>query len=266
MATALASKFVGRYKKISTIAVTRFSQVFRVWDPDGKTKYVMKVVPQDRNQGSNEASILSTLSHPYIIPLVEAFDWESDPILILPSVTGGTLKDARERNQLTVVQVTEIMFRTLLAIQYLHDRNIVHGDISPNNIMLHNDKPLIIDFGTAEMLKENELSQSNVGTGRFVAPERRAKKGTSAADIYSLGATFCYLAEGNDSFCMTNSLWKDAPRSLRNLVARMMRMPPANRPVASECLGDVFFLEVLSEKWIAEEKEAMTARPSGSSS
>jgi serine/threonine protein kinase len=132
MATAQVSKFIGRYKKISTMAVTGFSRVFRVWHLDRKAKYVMKVVPQDTNQGSNEAVILSTLSHPYIIPLVEAFDWESDRILIFPLVTGGTLKDAMERNQLaTVVQVAEIMFRALLAIQYLRDRSIIHGDISP---------------------------------------------------------------------------------------------------------------------------------------
>jgi serine/threonine protein kinase len=136
----------------------------------------------------------------------------------------------------------------VLATGYIHEHGIVHGDISPNNIMFHGDTPVLIDFGASEIVQERRVSRISIGTAEFAAPERYRKRSTTSVDIYSLAATFCYVIEGDKSMQMVGGLWRTAPASLRSLIRAMMCPNPEQRPTAFRCLTHEFFRQTISRE------------------
>jgi calcium/calmodulin-dependent protein kinase I len=194
------------------------------------------------------------LNHQYVSHLLDGFDWGPYQILIFPRLMGGSLCEAVQNAKYkTLREVAQIMLRLLVAVQYLHRRNIVHGDISPNNILFEDDYPILIDFGTSQIIPDGGISRIDIGTDPYCAPERKLKESTLAVDIYSLGATFCYLLEGNESMRMIDGLWRDSPASLMHLVRNMLNVNASSRMSAEECLGHQFFRDILSEEWIVSE-------------
>jgi serine/threonine protein kinase len=111
----------------------------------------------------------------------------------------------------------------------------------------------LIDFGASEVVPEGEFAQIRIGTDIFTAPERKTRQCTIAADVFSLGATFCYFIEGDGSFNMEGGWWALAPGSLRNLIAGMMEPSDENRPTVEACIGHPFFREVLDDCLLGEE-------------
>jgi serine/threonine protein kinase len=255
---------IGHYKKICPLAFTNYSQVFLVYDSLHRVRRIMKVIPQtDCCTGRpGEAFLVLAVDHPYVARALETLEWGCYSVLIFPRFTGGSMCDAmRNKKYRTIPSSAEVMFRLALAVQYLHRGRILHGDISPNNILFENDAPVLIDFGAAEILTDGAVSRSNIGTSAFCAPERIAQESTLASDIYSLGATFAYLIAGNWSPEKVGGLWQIAPHSLRQLVGWMMRKNPAERPSARECLDHTFFREALSPAWIHHEMRLVEATP-----
>jgi len=172
------------------------------------------------------------------------------------------MADAVRNNKYrTILLSAEIMFKLILAVNYLHRGRILHGDISPNNVLFEGDSPILIDFGTSEILPEGAVSRNNIGTTAFCAPERKARASTLASDIYSLGATFSYLIGGNASFEPVGGMWGLAPHSLKLLVTSMMSSNPGDRPLAKDILEHRFFEEVLTRPWMLKELTVAETRP-----
>jgi serine/threonine protein kinase len=249
---------IREYKKYSPLCFTHFSQVYLVQDTIHQQRCVMKIVPgpHDCSHISYEVFITRQLNHPYVIRALDGFEWQSFYCLVFERFTGGSLADAlRSRKFRSFAKIGLVMFRCLLAIDYLHRRQIIHGDISPNNILFKGDTPILIDFGASEILIEGGSGVIRIGTDPFTAPEKRSKQITLAADVYSLGATFCYFIEGNTTLEMCGGGWSGAPASLRKLIEGMMELSPSSRPSPAECIGHSFFAEVLDSGVLEEELE-----------
>jgi serine/threonine protein kinase len=135
----------------------------------------------------------------------------------------------------------------------------MHGDISPNNILFKEDAPVLIDLGASEIVRDGEFGQNRIGTRMFTAPEKISGQSTLAADVFSLGATFCYLMEGTPSFRMEDGFWTRAPQSLRSLVLEMMEPSPAKRPSVEMCIGHPFFREMVEDQLLERELNMHTS-------
>nr|XP_027198041.1 calcium-dependent protein kinase 3-like [Dermatophagoides pteronyssinus] len=214
----------------------------------------------------SEVRLLRTLDHPHIIKIIDVYEDYQNLYIIQDMCTGGELsrrvKSAAEKQKiLTESYVKEIMQQALRAICYIHDRNIAHKDLKPDNILFA-DKDLhssikIIDFGLSERFNPScPVSQNAAGTILFMAPELFHKQVTVKCDIWSLGCLMYYLLTNRHPFTgrthaeIKNCIMRKEPSfsyyrhlSVRavNLMTMMLTKNPARRPSARDLLGHSWF-------------------------
>jgi len=172
-----------------------------------------------------EFDILKDLSHPNIVSIEKVF-WSNNNIYIFQElVTGGDLFSFLEYKggRLDNPQAAVVIRQVLLAVEYLHDQEIVHRDIKPDNILMTSledgARVVITDFGNARFLpdaacmtgrqsKKYQRMFSYVGTLEFAAPEiHRANRTipedegySKAVDMWSIGCITAALLTGEVLF------------------------------------------------------------------
>ena len=114
------------------------------------------------NQGKNhyEAGILSTLSHPSIPELFGVLDTSCGKYLILEYILGITLKTAlfEKHKVFSDLDISRIGMQLLSVITYLHRRNIVHRDISIDNVIDDGIQITLVDFGLSRAIRYEEMA------------------------------------------------------------------------------------------------------------
>jgi hypothetical protein len=152
-----------------------------------------------------EAKSLAKLKHPNIVGVHQVFEDNDTAYMALDYIEGfdllETLEDGGER--LPPAEINKILRKILGAVDYLHGQNILHRDISPDNILIDKktSEPLLIDFGAAreEVSKASRvLSALRVVKDGYSPQEfyvNGSKQGPSS-DLYALGASFYHLITG----------------------------------------------------------------------
>jgi serine/threonine protein kinase len=147
-----------------------------------------------------EARLLSELDHPAVVSFVDHFE-EPEGVynLVMRLVDGIDLARVlwdRAAPGLPVDDVIGWMRGVGTGLMYLHDQQIVHGDLKPRNIVRERDRAVIVDFGLAGRIGTSD-DQARGGTPQFMAPEVFAGDApTPSSDVYSLGATIWTLLTG----------------------------------------------------------------------
>jgi serine/threonine protein kinase len=139
---------------------------------------------------NNEIAILSKINHINIIKFVEMLRTANNYYLVYEFCNGGTLSEhIKSKGKLTEPEAIKIFLQLRSAFEELYAENILHRDLKPTNILFHNGVVKLADFGFCkELLKENDMTQTMVGSPIYMAPE--VLKGLiydSRADIWSLG-------------------------------------------------------------------------------
>jgi serine/threonine protein kinase len=151
-----------------------------------------------------EARSLAKLEHPNIVGVHQVFEDNSTAYMALDFVEGRDLLDILEDDdhELTAPQIKGILKDVLGAIGYIHEQDILHRDISPDNILLDGDlRPVLIDFGAAReeaTKKSRVMSELRVVKDGY-SPQEFYIQGspqTPSSDLYALGATFYHLISG----------------------------------------------------------------------
>ena len=152
-----------------------------------------------------EANILSTVHHPYIVNVLEVFEENNTAYIVMEYIKGNTLKYMLDNEGVFPEhQVIKYTHQIGSALTYVHDKNIVHLDIKPGNILIdQNDNARLIDFGVSKRydIIEHETSTTTLTLSKgFAAIEQYDNDGMAnfspAPDIYSLGATMYNLLTG----------------------------------------------------------------------
>lgn len=159
---------------------------------------------RDRRRFLREAQAAGRLSaHPNIVPVYDAgVTGDSHPYLIMELCTGGSYAALLKRNgPLEERRVRDIGVKIAGALAAAHSAGILHRDVKPGNILIRAfGEPGLADFGLASMLHSQRYTSLALDalTPAYSAPEvfKADRHPTTAADVYSLGATLYALLTG----------------------------------------------------------------------
>lgn len=195
-----------------------------------------------------EASLLYQINHPQVPQFRANFEIEGRLFLVQDYVEGKTYRSLlRERQQMGKtfheVEVLDLVEQVLGILEYLHDRQIIHRDISPDNLMLrtHDQRTVLIDFGVGKEMAthfHDIWGATIAGKPGYASPEQlRTGQVFPSSDIYALGVTALVLLTGRDPqelFDEVNLVWQwqkyvDLSPSFSEGLERMLRHRPADR-------------------------------------
>jgi len=154
-----------------------------------------------------ESLLLTSLEHPCIPTIYDYF--YDEPLgrfyLVMKYISGGDLA-SRLRNapggRIDEKTVTDWGMQVADVLHYLHSRpkQIIYRDLKPANLMIdgNSGRVMLIDFGIARWVKQEEKGVTAVGTMGYAPPELFAGRVETRSDIYSLGATMFHLLTGSD--------------------------------------------------------------------
>jgi hypothetical protein len=197
------SVFSGRYEIIAPISSGAMGAVYRAKDLETGAEVAVKRLLDVRHAArfEIEARLLASLSHPRVVKVRDHSQDEQGLYIVMDLVHGTDLgAQLKERGDpgLSYVDSIEYARHACEALQYVHDQQIVHRDVKPQNMILADDGVVLVDFGVARAIGSDETQGTiAVGTPRYMAPEVFAGGTVSAAsDIFSLAATLWTLIIG----------------------------------------------------------------------
>ena len=147
-----------------------------------------------------EAFSMTKLSHPNVAMILDHFVEGDYYFLVVEYISGKSLSEVLEEHhgKLTEEEVVNWAVSMCDVVQFFHEQDIIHRDISPQNIML-TDKGIIkfIDFGTLRELRDI-ATKGTSGMGKFgyTPPEQWLGKPVAQSDVFALGATIYHLLTG----------------------------------------------------------------------
>lgn len=156
-----------------------------------------------QHQLQQEAQLAARVAHEHIVPVYQVGEVKGCPWFSMQLVEGQSLRDLMYEGPISPQKAATLIEQIARAVDKVHRHGVLHGDIKPHNILVEAEaeRPLITDFGLADMIETTEVAVGIAGTPAYMAPElaaaaleqrspdQIAEVRTVASDIYSLGAT-----------------------------------------------------------------------------
>ncbi len=187
---------LGNYKLLHLVGQGGFADVYLGEHIHLRTQAAIKVLQVrlgDNNIQNflNEARTIAHLVHPYIVRVLDFGVQDNIPFLVMDYAPNGTFRQRfLQGKPLPAAPLVPYMKQTATALQYGHDKKLIHRDVKPENMLLGaNDEVLLGDFGLA-LIAYNSISRSlteTAGTAAYMAPEQLQGKPRPASDQYALG-------------------------------------------------------------------------------
>jgi serine/threonine-protein kinase len=155
-----------------------------------------------------EIRTTANLQHPHILPLHDSGEADGFLYYVMPFVEGETLRSRLERErQLPLDDALRIVREVLSALDYAHRHGVVHRDVKPENVLLHDGAALVADFGIALAVTAaggQRMTQTglSLGTPQYMAPEQAMgeRQIDGRADVYAAGAMLYEMLTGEPPF------------------------------------------------------------------
>ncbi|HEX6482968.1 MAG TPA: serine/threonine-protein kinase, partial [Ktedonobacteraceae bacterium] len=222
-----------------------------------------------------ETDAAASLEHPNIMPVHEYGERDSLAYLVMPYISGGTLRDVMEREgPLDLSKAMYYLDQLAAALDFAHARGVIHRDIKPANILLTpEDRLLLTDFGLVKVISEGQGAQTRltgegapVGTPDYMSPEQvMGEEVDGRADLYSLGVILYQMVTGATPFqgetpmqiaaqqlhmqpASPRLLRPDLPIAAEQVMLRMLAKRPANRFPTGREFAMAFQASVTSSK------------------
>ncbi len=215
----LTAALVGRYEIERELGQGGMATVYLAEDVRHRRKVAIKLLHPELSallgpeRFLKEIELTANLQHPHLLPLFDSGNADGHLYYVMPYVEGETLRRRLEREQqLPVAEAVRIAVDVADALEYAHKRGVVHRDVKPENILLHEGRPLVADFGIALAVQQAggaRMTQTgmSLGTPQYMAPEQAMgdKSVDHRADIYALGAVTYEMLAGEPPFTGPNS-------------------------------------------------------------
>ena len=239
-------------------------------DPEGRLVAV-KVLhplgtegPNARRRLAREVETMRRVRSPYVAEVLDADVTGEFPYIVTRYVSGPTLDEmVRRHGPLPAPGLRRLAHGMAEALTAIHAAGVVHRDLKPGNVMLADDRPIVIDFGIAQAGDATRLTQTGLvmGTPGYLAPEViEGQPSSSASDVHSWGTTMAFAATGHLPFGSGSyeSIFyrivsgradlDGVPEPFVPLIAAALARDPADRPSAS---------------WLSAQATALSAAGSG---
>jgi serine/threonine-protein kinase len=237
--------------------------VYNARDRRLKREIAIKVLPPElsfradiRQRFLREAETAAQLSHPNIVPIYTVEEKDNLVYFVMAYIAGDNIgQRLQQHGPMAAVEARRVLREVADALAYAHNRNVVHRDIKPDNIILDAEtgRAMVTDFGIARALTDmgdSRLTATGmaIGTPAYMSPEQsagdRAIDGRS--DLYSLGVVGYQMLCGQPPFTATNTpsmlvkhlserpipvdeRWPDLPQDLSRAVMMCLEKDPADR-------------------------------------
>ena len=270
---------ISDFEKEREIGKGGFGLVWKVIHKKTQKVYCIKVIKKDGivqqklvDQMNREIEIMYILNNPHCLRLKNHFEDDENFYLVMPLASKGqlyrVLKKFRKFDERTAAQ---ILRETISALQYLHSFKppIIHRDIKPENLLLNEGgRILLADYGWSNFNVEGDVRKTFCGTPEYIAPEMLLKKGhDTRVDIWSIGILMFELLSGYSPFVAKSNQelyqnirklkiqWpKDMPALAKNLISKILKLNPADRPSFDEILDHQWFKQIKMIKPLLENK------------
>lgn len=199
-----------RYEILSKVGAGGMSDVYKAKDHILSRFVAIKVLKQEFSEDSSfvtkfraEAQSAAGLEHPNIVNIYDVGSENGLYYIVMEYVEGITLKTYIEKKgQLSFKESASIAIQVARGIEDAHNKNIIHRDIKPQNIIISTDgKVKVTDFGIAKATSSNTISSDVMGSVHYASPEQ-ARNGfvDGRSDIYSLGIVMFEMVTGRVPF------------------------------------------------------------------
>ncbi|KAK8895083.1 hypothetical protein M9Y10_023525 [Tritrichomonas musculus] len=263
---------MNKYEIVKTLGQGGYGKANLVRRKTDKKLFVEKEVrltslgPKDREGAIQEAKLLASLKHPYIVEYEESFQERGNLYIIMGYADGGDLAkkiESRGNRLFTEDEILHDFIEVALAIKYIHDRKICHRDLKGQNIFLTKDGTIKLgDFGISKILEHTfQACRTQIGTPFYLSPEIcQGRNYNTKTDIWSLGCILYELCTLKHAFNAPNmkqlmmniiqARYTPVPsqysQDLRSLVDRMLTKEPEKRPTINQILNTPYIKKQLS--------------------
>ncbi len=252
---------VGRYEVQELLGEGSMAEVYKAYDPKIARTLAIKVLKPEwcvdesyLERFMREAKAAGAFSHPNIVTVYDVGQIENRPYIVIELIDGTPLNDAiRPGKPMPLDQVLTIGIQLADALDYAHDRGVVHRDVKPGNILVLPDERTIkiADFGIAHIDDPDAAQKTQVGTvlgtPQYMSPEQvMGQKVDGRSDLFSVGVILYQLCTGQkpfDSNTVATLLFKitqeepppiaeiapDLPAGVQHIISKLLAKAPDRR-------------------------------------
>jgi hypothetical protein len=246
---------VGSYRLIGVLGGGGMGRVYLAESRSGR-RLAIKVIkpelaedPAFRRRFAREVASARSVSPLFTAAVVDADTDADTPWLATVYIDGPSLDDRIVRHgPIDLGAVLTLASGLAEALASIHRAGLIHRDLKPNNVILNDTGPHIIDFGIAVPTDADRMTSTLLmGTPSYMAPERlQGGEGSQPGDIFALGATLFYAVTGRDLVNGATTYIKIlqvtegrfdmsvVPKELRPVIVRCTSHRPTDRPTADE--------------------------------
>lgn len=261
---------IGRYQIRERIGEGGMAVVYRAIDKNLNTDVAIKFIRTERippeqldkalRHFNSEALNTAKLHHPNIVMVTDFGSFQGFPYLVMPYISGGTLK-SRLLKPFPYKDAVKTIIPIVKAIKYANSSNVIHRDVKPANILIsRSGEPMLTDFGIAKIFQVGDMKQftttvTQVGTPDYMAPEQWEGSPGLQTDQYALGIVLYEMLAGRapfkadtvpalmykhcyDALPRLKSFGVEVPNALERVLMKMLSKKPEQRYLDLDALLD----------------------------
>jgi eukaryotic-like serine/threonine-protein kinase len=253
----LESGLSGRYKIDRELGEGGMAVVYLARDLRHERSVAVKVLRPEiaseigAERFLREIKMAAGLTHNHILPVFDSGESEGLLYYVMPNMEGLSLRHKLDRErQLSLEDALRITREVASALDYAHRQQVMHRDVKPENILLHEGAALVADFGIGKALSGGKsITQSgiSVGTPAYMSPEQASGDSSvdGRSDLYSLGCVMYEMLTGEPPFTGPNAqsiiakrfvspvpsvrTTRDVPEAVDQAVGRALSRTPVDR-------------------------------------